>query len=53
MIVNEFSRYTWIAKLEAIRIFLAYAAYKGFKVYQMDVKYAFLNGKFHEDVYVQ
>ncbi|GJV32405.1 retrovirus-related pol polyprotein from transposon TNT 1-94 [Tanacetum coccineum] len=33
-----------IARLEAIRIFLAYAAYMGFVVYQMDVKSAFLNG---------
>ncbi|GJS60383.1 chitin elicitor receptor kinase 1-like protein isoform X2 [Tanacetum coccineum] len=34
-----------VARLEAIRIFLAYAAYMGFVVYQMDVKSAFLNGK--------
>ncbi|GJR89556.1 retrovirus-related pol polyprotein from transposon TNT 1-94 [Tanacetum coccineum] len=40
-------------KLEAIRIFLAYAAYIGFVVYQMDVKSAFLNGKISEEVYVQ
>jgi hypothetical protein len=32
------------AHLEAIRILLAFAAYKGFKLYQMDVKSAFLNG---------
>ncbi|GKD32885.1 retrovirus-related pol polyprotein from transposon TNT 1-94 [Tanacetum coccineum] len=42
-----------VARLEAIRIFLAYAAYMGFMVYQMDVKSAFLNGKISEDVYVQ
>ncbi|GJS41481.1 retrovirus-related pol polyprotein from transposon TNT 1-94 [Tanacetum coccineum] len=42
-----------IARLEAIRIFLAYAAYMGFMVYQMDVKSAFLNGKISEEVYVQ
>ncbi|KAI3771637.1 hypothetical protein L6452_02803 [Arctium lappa] len=42
-----------VARLEAIRIFLAYAAYKGFKVYQMDVKSAFLHGKLNEEVYVQ
>nr|GEW42847.1 hypothetical protein [Tanacetum cinerariifolium] len=42
-----------VARLEAIRIFLAYAAYIGFMVYQMDVKSAFLNEKFSEDVYVQ
>ncbi|GJX37353.1 retrovirus-related pol polyprotein from transposon TNT 1-94 [Tanacetum coccineum] len=40
-----------VARLEAIRIFLAYAAYMGFMVYQMDVKSAFLNGKISEEVY--
>ncbi|GJY54873.1 retrovirus-related pol polyprotein from transposon TNT 1-94 [Tanacetum coccineum] len=42
-----------VARLEAIRIFLSYAAYMGFKVYQMDVKSVFLNGKISEEVYVQ
>ncbi|GJU28922.1 ribonuclease H-like domain-containing protein [Tanacetum coccineum] len=42
-----------VARLEAIRIFLAYAAYIGFMVYQMDVKSAFLNGKILKEVYVQ
>ncbi|KAJ9544428.1 hypothetical protein OSB04_024135 [Centaurea solstitialis] len=42
-----------VARLEAIRIFLAYAAHIGFKVYQMYVKYAFLNGKLKEEVYVK
>ncbi|GJY87904.1 retrovirus-related pol polyprotein from transposon TNT 1-94, partial [Tanacetum coccineum] len=42
-----------VARLEAIGIFLAYAAYMGFIVYQMDVKSAFLNGKISEEVYVQ
>ncbi|GKA88363.1 retrovirus-related pol polyprotein from transposon TNT 1-94 [Tanacetum coccineum] len=42
-----------VARLEAIRIFLAYAAYMGFMVYQMDVKSSFLNGKISEEVYVQ
>nr|GFB04204.1 hypothetical protein [Tanacetum cinerariifolium] len=41
-----------VARMEAIRIFLAYAAHKGFTVYQMDVKIAFLHGSFKEDVYV-
>ncbi|GKC39075.1 retrovirus-related pol polyprotein from transposon TNT 1-94, partial [Tanacetum coccineum] len=40
-------------KLKAIRIFLAYAAYMGFMVYQMDVRNVFLNGKISEEVYVQ
>ncbi|PWA72457.1 Integrase, catalytic region, Zinc finger, CCHC-type, Peptidase aspartic, catalytic [Artemisia annua] len=42
-----------VARMEAIRIFLAYATYMSFKVYQMDVKSAFLNGKLKEEVYVQ
>ncbi|GJR10119.1 retrovirus-related pol polyprotein from transposon TNT 1-94 [Tanacetum coccineum] len=42
-----------VARLEAIRIFLAYAAYMDFMVYQIDVKSAFLNGKISEEVYVQ
>ncbi|KAJ9562008.1 hypothetical protein OSB04_007168 [Centaurea solstitialis] len=41
-----------VARLEAIRIFLAYAAHKGFKVYQMDVKSTLLNGTLKE-VYVK
>nr|GEU88669.1 retrovirus-related Pol polyprotein from transposon TNT 1-94 [Tanacetum cinerariifolium] len=41
-----------VAQMEAIRIFLAYAAHKGFTVYQMDVKTAFLQGSLKEDVYV-
>ncbi|GKA33342.1 retrovirus-related pol polyprotein from transposon TNT 1-94 [Tanacetum coccineum] len=38
--------------MEAIRIFLAYAAHKSFMVYQMDVKTAFLHGSLKEEVYV-
>ena len=41
-----------VARLEAIRLFLAYASYKNFPVYQMDVKSAFLYGKIPEPVYV-
>ncbi|GJV63975.1 reverse transcriptase domain-containing protein [Tanacetum coccineum] len=40
-----------VARLEAIRIFLAFASYMGFIVYQMDVKSAFLYGKIDEEVY--
>nr|GFD22203.1 retrovirus-related Pol polyprotein from transposon TNT 1-94 [Tanacetum cinerariifolium] len=40
-----------VARLEAIRIFLAYAAQKNMVVYQMDVKTAFLNGNLREEVY--
>ncbi|GJX61679.1 retrovirus-related pol polyprotein from transposon TNT 1-94, partial [Tanacetum coccineum] len=42
-----------VARLEAIRIFLAYASYMGFTVYQMDVKSAFLNGKIAKEFYVE
>lgn len=42
-----------IAKLEAIRMFLAFSCSKGFKVYQMDVKSAFLNGDLKEEVYME
>ena len=42
-----------VARLEAIRILLAFAASKGFKLYQMDVKSAFLNGYIEEEVYVR
>ncbi|GJZ84670.1 retrovirus-related pol polyprotein from transposon TNT 1-94 [Tanacetum coccineum] len=41
-----------VDRLEAIRIFIAYAAYKNMIVYQMDVKTAFLNGILREEVYV-
>ncbi|GJT01782.1 retrovirus-related pol polyprotein from transposon TNT 1-94 [Tanacetum coccineum] len=41
-----------VARLEAIRIFLANAASKNMTVYQMDVKTAFLNGELKEEVYV-
>nr|GFB70176.1 retrovirus-related Pol polyprotein from transposon TNT 1-94 [Tanacetum cinerariifolium] len=44
--------FTPVARLEAIRIFLAYAAHKNMVVYQMDVKTAFLNGNLREEVYV-
>ncbi|GKG08748.1 putative ribonuclease H-like domain-containing protein [Tanacetum coccineum] len=40
------------ALIEAIRLFLAYALFKDFMVYQMDVKSAFLYGKIEEEVYV-
>jgi hypothetical protein len=42
-----------VAHLEAIRILLVFAASKGFKLYQMDMKSAFLNGVIREEVYVR
>nr|GFA33135.1 retrovirus-related Pol polyprotein from transposon TNT 1-94 [Tanacetum cinerariifolium] len=44
--------FTPVARMEAIRIFLAYVAHKPFTVFQMDVKTAFLHGSLKEDVYV-
>ncbi|GJZ01870.1 ribonuclease H-like domain-containing protein [Tanacetum coccineum] len=41
-----------VARIEAIRLFLAYASFKDFIVYHMDVKNAFLYGKIEEEVYV-
>ncbi|KAL8094443.1 hypothetical protein AgCh_036105 [Apium graveolens] len=42
-----------VARLEAIRIFLVYAAHKKSKVFQMDVKITFFNGELEEEVYVE
>nr|GFA77907.1 integrase, catalytic region, zinc finger, CCHC-type, peptidase aspartic, catalytic [Tanacetum cinerariifolium] len=44
--------FSLVACLEAVRIFIAYAADKSFPIYQMDVKMAFPNGPLKEDVYV-
>nr|GEX25329.1 hypothetical protein [Tanacetum cinerariifolium] len=41
-----------VTRIEAIRLFLAYASFMGFMVYQMDVKSAFLYGTIKEEVYV-
>jgi hypothetical protein len=45
--------YAPVARLESIHILLGYATYDGFKLYQMDVKSAFLNGPIKEEVYVE
>ncbi|GKA16963.1 retrovirus-related pol polyprotein from transposon TNT 1-94 [Tanacetum coccineum] len=61
--INEFERpeeedinfeesFSSVARLEAIRIFIAFAAHMNMVVYQMDVKIAFLNGILREEVYV-
>jgi hypothetical protein len=45
--------FTPIARLEAIRILLAFATSKGFKLYQMDMKSVFLNDVMQEEIYVR
>nr|GEY42166.1 hypothetical protein [Tanacetum cinerariifolium] len=45
-------RFTKVARLEAVWIFVAYAAHKSFPIYHMDVKTAFLNGPLKEEVYI-
>jgi hypothetical protein len=42
-----------VARLKSIRIILSFACHKRFKVYQMDVKLAFLNGDLNEEVYME
>ena len=45
--------FSLVARMEGVRTLLAYTAYKGFKVYQMNVKSAFLNGILEEEVYIE
>ena len=45
--------YASMVRIEAVRLFLAYATYKKFKVYLMDVKSVFLNGELDEEVYIE
>nr|GEW95365.1 Gag-Pol polyprotein [Tanacetum cinerariifolium] len=50
--VNFEESFVPVARLEAVRLFIAYVAHKSFTVYQMDVKTAFLYGPLKEEVYV-
>nr|GEW18297.1 hypothetical protein [Tanacetum cinerariifolium] len=50
--INYEEVFTPVARIEAIRLFLAYASFMGFMVYQMDVKSAFLYETIKEEVYV-
>nr|GEW72188.1 retrovirus-related Pol polyprotein from transposon TNT 1-94 [Tanacetum cinerariifolium] len=50
--INYDEVFTLVARIEAIWLFLAYASFKDFIVYQMDVKSTFLNGKIEKEVYV-
>jgi hypothetical protein len=45
--------FTHVARLETIRILLAFAAFKRFKLYPIDVKSAFLNDVIHDEVFVR
>nr|GFA07432.1 retrovirus-related Pol polyprotein from transposon TNT 1-94 [Tanacetum cinerariifolium] len=49
-VINFEESFVMVARLEAIRIFLAFAAHKNMVVYQMDVKTAFLNGNLREEI---
>ena len=51
--INFEETFATVAQLEAIRITLAFASYKNFKLFQMDIKSAFLNGFIKEEVYVE
>ncbi|GKF33178.1 retrovirus-related pol polyprotein from transposon TNT 1-94, partial [Tanacetum coccineum] len=51
--INYDETFAPVERMKAIRIFLAFATYMNFIVFQMDVKSAFLNGKLKEEVYVK
>ncbi|GKE14482.1 retrovirus-related pol polyprotein from transposon TNT 1-94 [Tanacetum coccineum] len=51
--VDELESFAPVARIEAVRIFVAYAAHKNFPIYQMDVKMTFLNGLLKEGVFVR
>ena len=45
--------YTPVARIDTVRIIIAFAAQKGWKLYQLDVKSAFLYGGLKEDIFVE
>nr|GFD06461.1 opie2 pol protein [Tanacetum cinerariifolium] len=49
---SEHQSFAPVARLEAVRLFIAYAAHKSFTIYHMDVKTSFLYGPLKEEVYV-
>nr|GEX26711.1 retrovirus-related Pol polyprotein from transposon TNT 1-94 [Tanacetum cinerariifolium] len=51
-VIDFAESFALVARMEAIRIFLAYASHKSFTVFQMDVKIALLHGTLKENVYV-
>ncbi|GJZ88030.1 putative ribonuclease H-like domain-containing protein [Tanacetum coccineum] len=50
--IDYYKVFSPVARIEAIRLFLAYASFMNFVVYQMNVKSEFLYGKIEEEVYV-
>nr|GEY11519.1 retrovirus-related Pol polyprotein from transposon TNT 1-94 [Tanacetum cinerariifolium] len=48
----DFKSFASVARLEAVRMFMAYATHKNFKIYLIDVKTVFLNGPLKEEVFV-
>ncbi|GKD69847.1 retrovirus-related pol polyprotein from transposon TNT 1-94, partial [Tanacetum coccineum] len=51
--INFEESFAPVVRLEAVRIFVAYAVYKNFPIYQIDVKTTFLNGPLKEEVFVR
>jgi hypothetical protein len=51
--INFEETFSPVARMEAIRLLLAYACSKNIKVYQMEVKSTFLNGELEEEVYIE
>ena len=51
--IDDDETFAHVARLEAIRLFLAYAAYMNFKVYQMNVKTTFLHGDKEKEVFLR
>ena len=51
--INFDETFAPVARLEAIKLILAFACHRKFMLYQMDVKFAFLNGTLSEEVYVK
>jgi len=51
--INYGETFAPVARLEIVRLLLAFACMSGFKLFQMDVKSAFLNGIINEEVYVE
>ena len=51
--IDFYETFSLVASLETIRIIITVAAQKKWKIFQLDVKSAFLNGKLDEEIYVE